>query len=218
MYRLIAIIVVLALTVGFGMALTGCGGGTTTNITVVSPGELPSRTYRVPSVSMEPTLTIGQRVTLKPVAADHLRVGGIVIFHPPKDAQQEVCGPVPHTIRTGGAACAQPEGEPASVKFIKRIVAGPDDEIYIREGHVFRKPAGKSSFKAESDHYIKPCELMDPRCNFPTPIRIPAGHWFMMGDNRGESDDSRFWGPVPTRWVVGGAFATYWPPDRIGLL
>ncbi len=38
----------------------------------------------------------------------------------------------------------------------------------------------------------------------------------MMGDNRGESDDSRFWGPVPTGWIIGGAFATYWPPDRIG--
>ena len=37
----------------------------------------------------------------------------------------------------------------------------------------------------------------------------------MMGDNRGESDDSRFWGPVPRKWIIGGAFATYWPPaDR----
>jgi len=205
MYRLIAIIVVLALTVGFGMALTGCGGGTTTNITVVSPGELPSRTYRVPSVSMEPTLTIGQRVTLKPVAADQLRVGGIVIFHPPKDAQQEVCGPVPHTIRPGGAACAQPEGEPASVKFIKRIVAGPDDEIYIREGHVFRKPAGKSTFQVEPDNYIKGCEPGVAECNFPTPLKVPQDDWYMMGDNRGESDDSRFWGSVPTSWIIAAA-------------
>ena len=40
----------------------------------------------------------------------------------------------------------------------------------------------------------------------------------MMGDNRGASDDSRFWGPVPRDWIIGEAFATYWPPDRIGLL
>ena len=40
----------------------------------------------------------------------------------------------------------------------------------------------------------------------------------MMGDNRGDSDDSRFWGPVPKKWIIGGAFATYWPPKRIGLL
>ncbi len=40
----------------------------------------------------------------------------------------------------------------------------------------------------------------------------------MMGDNRGESDDSRFWGPVPTGWIIGQAIVTYWPLDRIGIL
>ncbi len=40
----------------------------------------------------------------------------------------------------------------------------------------------------------------------------------MMGDNRGDSDDSRYWGPVPQSWIVGTAFFTYWPPGRIGTL
>ena len=40
----------------------------------------------------------------------------------------------------------------------------------------------------------------------------------MMGDNRGGSDDSRFWGPVPRDWIIGKAFATYWPPKRVGIL
>jgi signal peptidase I len=47
---------------------------------------------------------------------------------------------------------------------------------------------------------------------------VPRGMWFVMGDNRGDSDDSRFWGPIPASWIVGDALVTYWPPDRIGSL
>jgi signal peptidase I len=169
--------------------------------------------YRIPSGSMEPTLKVGQRVLVDRIGM-HFggpHVGEIVVFHPPKNAEQEVCGPVPHMVTPGGAACAAPEPEASSVNFIKRIVAGPGDTLYIKEGHAYRNG------KRESDSYINPC-LGGSECNFPTPIKIPAGHWFMMGDNRGESDDSRYWGPIPTGWIIGDAFATYWPPDRIGLL
>jgi signal peptidase I len=171
--------------------------------------------YRIPSGSMEPTLKVGQRVLVNRIGM-HLNgphLGEIVVFHPPRDARTEpaLCGPVAHRVSEGGAACDSPVPAESSENFIKRIVAGPGDVIYIREGHVYRNG------KRESDSYIRPCGGA-PECSFPTPIRIPAGHWFMMGDNRGESDDSRFWGPVPTGWIIGGAFATYWPPDRIGLL
>jgi signal peptidase I len=169
--------------------------------------------YRIPSGSMEPTLAIGQRVLVNRIGMHFGKphVGEIAVFHPPRDAEQQVCGPQPHTIRIGGAACAEPESEKSGVNFIKRIVGGPGDTLSIVEGHVIRNG------KRESDSYIRPCPGVS-ECNFPTPIKVPAGHWFMMGDNRGESDDSRFWGPVPTGWIIGGAFATYWPPDRIGIL
>jgi signal peptidase I len=169
--------------------------------------------YRIPSASMEPTLTIGQRVLVNRIGM-HFggpHVGEIAVFHPPKDAEQEVCGPVPHMVAPGGSACSAPEPEHSNVNFIKRVVAGPGDTIFIREGHVIRNG------KPENDSYIRACGARS-ECNFPTPIKIPPGHWFMMGDNRGESDDSRFWGPVPTGWIIGQAFATYWPPDRIGFL
>jgi len=69
----------------------------------------------------------------------------------------------------------------------------------------------------ESDGYIRGC-IDGGSCDFPKPVTIPKDTYFMMGDNRGESDDSRFWGPVPRGWIIGKAFATYFPIDRIGLL
>ncbi len=176
--------------------------------------------YRIPSGSMEPTLAIGQRVLVNRIGMDFSdpHVGEIAVFHPPEGAEQEQCGPTPHVITLGGAACSTPiPKEDTGINFIKRIVAGPGDVIKIEGGHVYRKARGKGEFVREKDSYIRPCGDSQ-ECNFPTPITIPAGHWFMMGDNRGESDDSRFWGPVPTGWIIGGAIATYWPPDRIGIL
>ncbi len=194
---IVELVVIIAIALGLALAIQAF---------IVKP-------YRIPSGSMEPTLDVGQRVLVNRIATRFTEphVGEIVVFHPPKDAEREVCGPEPHMVTPGGAACAAPEPEHSNVNFIKRVVAGPGDTISIHEGHVTRNG------KLEPDSYIRACGGV-AECNFPTPIKIPAGHWFMMGDNRGESDDSRFWGPVPTGWIIGGAFATYWPPDRIGTL
>jgi signal peptidase I len=157
---------------------------------------------------MEPTLTIGQQLKAVPLASTP-KIGDIVVFSPPKGAQRGVCGPLPHVVKPGGPACAAPQsGEPARGAFIKRVVAGPGDEIFIREGHVFRRTTSTRAFTAQADSsYIKPCPAGAANCNFPTPIRIPAGHWFVMGDNRAEPDDSRLWGPVPTQWITGVVYA-----------
>ncbi len=70
--------------------------------------------------------------------------------------------------------------------------------------------------KIAQEDFIRPC-TPGGACNLPKQITIPPDHYFMMGDNRGSSDDSRFWGPVPRDWIIGKAFATYWPPDRVGI-
>jgi signal peptidase I len=196
----------LLLAVVTGLLTTGCGtsGVAVTRdasvpIAVAHGGSVLSYVYRVPSGSMEPTLPIGARVVVKegPPA-----IGAIVVYHPPEDFAVEECGPKPHVVRPGGAACDAAIREVSKIRLIKRIVAGPGDEIYIREGHVYRKADGSDEFVRESDPYIRVCGGR-PECDFPDPIKIPAGRWFLMGDNRGESDDSRFWGPVPTAWIVG---------------
>jgi signal peptidase I len=199
---IVELVVILAVAVGLALGIQAL---------IIKP-------YRIPSGSMEPTLAKGQRVLVDRIGADFSgpHVGEIAVFHPPEGAEQQLCGPTPHSVGVGGEACAHPlPKEETSVNFIKRIVAGPGDEIYVKEGHVYRKAAGTSRFVRERDSYIKPCGSSN-ECNFTTPITIPAGHWYMMGDNRGNSDDSRFWGPVPTGWIIGPAVATYWPPDRIG--
>ena len=71
--------------------------------------------------------------------------------------------------------------------------------------------------KLQKEPFIGPSANCDI-CNLPKPITIPKGHYFMMGDNRGESEDSRAWGPVPKKWIIGKAFVTYWPLSRIGIL
>jgi signal peptidase I len=180
-----------------------------------------AKPYKIPSGSMEPTLEVGQRVLVDRIGMDfeNPSVGDIAVFHPPADAERMECGGVaqpPHVVKYGGAACDQPDPKEASVNFIKRIVAGPGNWLYVKEGHAYLSTDGEHGpFKREHDPYIRSCGS-SAECDFTTPIKIPAGHWFMMGDNRGESDDSRFWGPVPTKWIIGVAFATYWPPDRIG--
>ncbi len=165
--------------------------------------------YQIPSESMEPTLDVGQRVLVNRFLY-HFKdpeIGDIVVFHPPRGAEVgNACG----AKRAPGAACDQPTPQRADVNFIKRIVAGPGDRLRIENG----VPV-VNGVRAEED-FTRPCHP-GGECNLPTEITIPADHYFMMGDNRGESDDSRFWGPVPRAWLIGKAFATYWPPKKVGI-
>ena len=164
--------------------------------------------YRIPSESMEPTLNVGQRVLVNRIgnSFNDPEIGEILVFHPPKGSESNTCGAEPKE----GQPCPLPTPTSSDLNFIKRVVAGPGDTLSIQDGHVILNG------KPQEEKFIRPCDSGE-ECTFPVPITIPPGHWFMMGDNRGQSDDSRFWGPVPKKWIIGGAFATYWPPDRINL-
>jgi signal peptidase I len=167
--------------------------------------------YRIPSESMEPTLVKGQRILVNRIGNrfGDPDIGDVVVFHPPAGAEQDnTCGSGPPPE---GQVCDEPTAERSDTNFVKRVVAGPGDRISIEDGHVFLNG------QRQDEDFARPCGGGSD-CDFPREVTVPADHYFMMGDNRGASDDSRYWGPVPREWIIGGAFATYWPPSKIGLL
>jgi signal peptidase I len=91
--------------------------------------------------------------------------------------------------------------------LIKRVVGVSGDEISVRAGKLLvngerqREPYVNGRF---------------PDRSFSSPTTVPKGHIFVMGDNRTNSRDSRYFGPVPKRKIEGEAFLRFWPPDRIG--
>ena len=158
-----------------------------------------AKAYRVPSPSMEPTLHCARPATgcrarfsdrviaLKIVYRfrDPHR-GEIAVFHAPK----------------GAAMC----GEGGSLTFIKRVIGLPGETVSERRGTVF------VDGKRLDDQYV-PAAARDHRSGrWP---KLEGGQYFMMGDNRAESCDSRDWGPVPRSRFIGPANVTYWPPNRI---
>ena len=173
--------------------------------------------YEIPSGSMEPTLEIGQRVLVDRFSSrigSDPEIGDIVVFTPPLSAvKEEQEGPPEDECIAGkaeqkpGQVCPLAESVHAEQAFIKRVVAGPGDELKIVHGIPI-----VNGEKVEGDWETVPC----PTCNYPVPITVPDDSYFMMGDNRPGSDDSRFWGPVPRDWIIGHAVATYWPLNRIG--
>jgi signal peptidase I len=166
--------------------------------------------FRIPSESMVPTLEIGQRVLVDRVSknfSDYER-GDVLVFKPPAGADSDRCG----TTREANAACSQPTPGRSDTNFIKRVVAVGGDQVSIRGGRVF------IDGERQDEPWANLAACGGGACNLPAEITIPKGHFFMMGDNRGASQDSRVWGPIPKDWVIGQAFATYWPPGKIGLL
>lgn len=161
--------------------------------------------FRIPSGSMEPTLEVGQRVLVNRLVYDFHgpRRGEVVVFHPPS---QLTCA-----VPVGAQEpCPKSVATHASDYFVKRVIGLPGDRLSIRDGYPVI-----NGHELTDEPYIKACGE-SPECNMPKTIVIPPGHYFMMGDNRGDSDDSRFWGPIPQSWMVGAVFFTYWPIDRIG--
>jgi signal peptidase I len=165
--------------------------------------------FRIPSESMVPTLAIGQRVLVDRVSGHFSSPdrGDVVVFKPPAgaDEQPSRCGA---EDRAPDSVCPRPTRTRSDANFIKRVVGAPGDRIKVRDGDVY------INGRRQDEPFAQDCECPE----YDREVTIPPGHFFMMGDNRGQSADSREWGPVPEDWIIGNAFFTYWPPRRVGPL
>jgi signal peptidase I len=96
-----------------------------------------------------------------------------------------------------------------SVSFIKRVVGLPGDTIEIRSGTVYVNGA------AVKEDYLAPAYRDDESYRS---ILIPKGYYYVLGDHRNSSNDSRSWGEVPEKYIYGKAFLRFWPLSKIGLI
>jgi signal peptidase I len=159
--------------------------------------------YRAPSPSMEPTVHLGDHflVGRMPFPFPGPHRGDIVVFHPPRGALDQQCGVVGSP--SDGHPCAQATAGEAPVTFVKRIVGVPGDELFVRGNRVFVNGT------ALHEPYVKAGTPCGELCNLPKPIIVPRGGYYVLGDNRGESDDSRDWGPITRHSIIGRYLFSY---------
>ena len=160
--------------------------------------------FKIPTGSMEPNLLVG----------DHLLVNKFV-FAPTAAPLERMVLPMRQINRGDVVVFKFPE-EPER-DFIKRVVGLPGDTVEVRNRQVLINGTRVDEPYA---HYLFPVGDdeqggFDVRARY-GPVTVPPDHYFMMGDNRDNSQDSRYWGFLPAHYVKGRALTIYWsfePPD-----
>jgi signal peptidase I len=146
--------------------------------------------FYIPTESMVPTLEVGDRVLANKFIYrfEAPSRGDIVVFNAVEGNTQQT--------------------------LIKRVIGLPGDKIELRQGILFLNG------QRHKEPYVanKPCVRSIPRTCSYGPVTVPNGRYFVMGDNRARSADSRYIGPIPEDDIKGEAFLRWWPPGRIGLL
>jgi signal peptidase I len=173
--------------------------------------------YRIPSSSMEPTLHCARpgayceaRFSDRVLANRfiyHFRSphrGEIIVFKTPKDKN--------------GVDLAAKECSGAGGTFVKRLIGLPGETVHEdNRGFIWiTEPGSKRPFKLD-ESYVEATRRTRDVSNFDRTWHVPQGRYFFMGDNRWQSCDSRRWGSVPRKNLIGKVFFRYWPPNRIGI-
>jgi signal peptidase I len=153
--------------------------------------------FKIPTGSMEPNLLVG----------DHLLVNKFV-FAPTATPVERLILPM-RDIKRGDVVVFKFPEEPER-DFIKRVVGLPGDTVEIRSRQVF---INGTRIEEPYAHYLFPvgddeAGSFDVRARY-GPVTVPAAHYFMMGDNRDNSQDSRYWGFMPQEYIKGKALFVY---------
>ena len=157
--------------------------------------------FKIPTGSMKPNLLVG----------DHLIVNKF-IFAPTRFAFERALLPM-RPIERGDIVVFKFPEEPER-DFIKRVIGLPGDTLELRNqtvsinGQALTEPYAHYLFPPAAEGQVNG----DLRRKY-GPVTVPDGHYFMMGDNRDDSQDSRFWGFLPQSYVKGRALFIYWSFD-----
>jgi signal peptidase I len=144
----------------------------------------------IPSASMVPTLQLGDRLVVEKISyrLHPPERGDIAVFRVPPQLQQQ--------------------GYQSDQAFIKRVIGVPGDRIAIQQGQL----------SVNGQRVSEPYVVETPKVEDLLEVTVPPQQLFMMGDNRNNSNDSRYWGFLPLDHVIGKAVARFFPLDRVGSL
>jgi signal peptidase I len=157
------------------------------------------QTFYIPSGSMEPTLQVGDRIVVNKLSYDLHGVdrGDIVVFSRPP---RENCG------------------GPEVNDLVKRVIGLPGDVVSVSGGYVdVDGHRLDETWLPSSEQGITSPGPSGTPYSLDRPYRVPAGNYFVMGDNRGDSCDSRWWGPIARSLIVGKVDLRVWPVSAIHL-
>lgn len=165
----------------------------------------------IPSSSMYPTLIEGDRIFVEKVTKPFRapKRGDVIVFYPPDETLKTDFLSV--MARLTGILCKD-------VAYIKRIIGLPNDKLEIKKenDNFYVYINGKKEIEP---YILSETDWIDCRDDmYCGPFQIPDGQYFMMGDNRGNSQDSRFWGFLPEKNIIGRAVFKFWPIPRMGLI
>jgi signal peptidase I len=162
--------------------------------------------FQVDGESMFPNLHNGEMLLVNRHAYENYNLSSLLNWIPGVDMDDHVVTPF-GDVERGDIIVFNPPND--DKPYIKRIIGLPGDVISFANDHVY-----VNGVEVQEDHIVDVTRCPTSSCQ--RPLTVPQDHVYVLGDNRDNSDDSRYFGPVPIDDIIGKAMFTYWPIDEIG--